>query len=142
MHGYSLDRIDLLDSIPIMISSSITKFEPMCNSTCLCDMSKFSPVCGADGLIYFSSCHAGCSLSTNGKFSNCDCISNGKTECELGLGMLVFEFVIFLFVEQTKTFQTQLVDIVMEIVKISCCSFPYFRSLYLCIRLRKWVACY
>lgn len=59
------------------------KFEPICNTTCQCDTSKFSPICGADGLIYFSSCHAGCTVSSldNGKttFLNCDCI-DGKFE--------------------------------------------------------------
>lgn len=52
----------------------------MCNLTCACDFDKFSPICGADGMTYFSACHAGCSSlkKENGKteFSDCLCIEN------------------------------------------------------------------
>jgi len=33
----------------------------MCNSECGCSTSTYEPVC-ADGIQYFSPCHAGCSL--------------------------------------------------------------------------------
>ena len=57
------------------------KFELTCNLTCNCDFNKYSPICGADGMIYFSPCHAGCSQLTTEKketqFFNCDCIPSG-----------------------------------------------------------------
>ena len=31
-----------------------------CNFGCSCDMNDVQPVCGANGLTYFSPCHAGC----------------------------------------------------------------------------------
>lgn len=81
--GCSMDDFAGLNNGLSVSSSIIPKFEPMCNTTCQCDSNKFSPVCGADGVIYFSSCHAGCSKSIidNGKtlFSDCACIDNHES---------------------------------------------------------------
>ena len=33
-----------------------------CNEGCGCSAAMYEPVCGFDGSIYFSPCHAGCSL--------------------------------------------------------------------------------
>lgn len=43
-----------------------------CNADCNCLMELYNPVCGADGLMYYSPCHAGCTefnstLSPNGR---------------------------------------------------------------------------
>ncbi|XP_051516494.1 solute carrier organic anion transporter family member 4A1-like [Myxocyprinus asiaticus] len=52
-----------------------------CNVGCHCVMELFNPVCGADGVMYFSPCHAGCrsinhTYSPRGRqvFSGCSCI--------------------------------------------------------------------
>ncbi|XP_067856884.1 solute carrier organic anion transporter family member 4A1 [Heptranchias perlo] len=52
-----------------------------CNAECKCLMDMYNPVCGADGLMYYSPCHAGCTefnttLSANGRkiFHNCFCV--------------------------------------------------------------------
>ena len=46
-----------------------------CNFGCECDMNDVQPVCGANGLTYFSPCHAGCtSVGTNNdNYTNCAC---------------------------------------------------------------------
>ncbi|XP_016300570.1 solute carrier organic anion transporter family member 4A1-like [Sinocyclocheilus anshuiensis] len=52
-----------------------------CNIGCHCVKELFNPVCGADGVMYFSPCHAGCSslnhtYSPRGRqvFSGCSCV--------------------------------------------------------------------
>eukprot|EP00093_Oithona_nana_P005745 05745.XXX_182220_189329_1 [CDS] Oithona nana genome sequencing. len=49
-----------------------------CNFGCECDMNDVQPVCGANGLTYFSPCHAGCtSLGANSdNYTNCACVLN------------------------------------------------------------------
>ena len=44
-----------------------------CNFGCECDMNDVQPVCGANGLTYFSPCHAGCSGANNDNYTNCAC---------------------------------------------------------------------
>ena len=46
-----------------------------CNFGCECDVNDVQPVCGANGLTYFSPCHAGCTDvgSTSDNFTNCAC---------------------------------------------------------------------
>ena len=46
-----------------------------CNFGCECDMNDVQPVCGANGLTYFSPCHAGCtSLLSSDNYTNCACV--------------------------------------------------------------------
>ena len=48
-----------------------------CNFGCECDMNDVQPVCGANGLTYFSPCHAGCtSLLSSDNYTNCACVSD------------------------------------------------------------------
>jgi len=57
-----------------------------CNFGCECDMNDVQPVCGANGLTYFSPCHAGCtSVGTNkNNYTNCACVLK-TMEDDLGL---------------------------------------------------------
>lgn len=59
-------------------------FEPVCNLGCGCEYDKFEPICGADNFTYFSSCHAGCTLtmSKDGvrQYSDCKCVGAGAGE--------------------------------------------------------------
>ncbi|XP_069740213.1 solute carrier organic anion transporter family member 4A1 [Narcine bancroftii] len=87
-----------------------------CNADCNCLMELYNPVCGADGLMYYSPCHAGCmefnsTISSNGRkiFHNCLCVmenhpsrlnyaQSGKcnSSCtQMPLFMSLFFFVIF-----------------------------------------------
>ncbi|XP_068184220.1 solute carrier organic anion transporter family member 4A1 [Antennarius striatus] len=60
-----------------------------CNAGCHCVRDSYEPVCGANGVMYYSPCHAGCS-SVNGsrhsgreEYSGCRCVGgNGSTEGE------------------------------------------------------------
>ncbi|XP_062316370.1 solute carrier organic anion transporter family member 4A1 isoform X1 [Osmerus eperlanus] len=52
-----------------------------CNSGCSCVRERYNPVCGADGVMYYSPCHAGCTalnhtdLATGRQvFSSCGCV--------------------------------------------------------------------
>lgn len=52
-----------------------------CNAGCHCAKELYNPVCGADGIMYYSPCHAGCSSinhthSHDGRqmFSGCSCV--------------------------------------------------------------------
>nr|XP_015220693.1 PREDICTED: solute carrier organic anion transporter family member 4A1 isoform X1 [Lepisosteus oculatus]XP_015220694.1 PREDICTED: solute carrier organic anion transporter family member 4A1 isoform X1 [Lepisosteus oculatus]XP_015220695.1 PREDICTED: solute carrier organic anion transporter family member 4A1 isoform X1 [Lepisosteus oculatus]XP_015220696.1 PREDICTED: solute carrier organic anion transporter family member 4A1 isoform X1 [Lepisosteus oculatus]XP_015220697.1 PREDICTED: solute carrie len=89
-----------------------------CNSECSCAKELYNPVCGADGTMYYSPCHAGCSginqtLSTAGKkvYSGCRCIVGNLSSWEQGVAeagkctsscqympvFLVFLFIVILF---------------------------------------------
>merc|ERR1719357_1142858 len=49
-----------------------------CNFGCECDMNDVQPVCGANGLTYFSPCHAGCtSLLSSDNYTDCACVLPG-----------------------------------------------------------------
>merc|ERR1712223_2226169 len=54
-----------------------------CNFGCECDMNDVQPVCGANGLTYFSPCHAGCTSSpgaNNDNYTNCACVLNNMQQ--------------------------------------------------------------
>ncbi|XP_060065618.1 solute carrier organic anion transporter family member 4A1-like [Ylistrum balloti] len=64
--------------------TSEPNLQDQCNSECGCSAVLYEPVCGMDGSIYFSPCHAGCSLDFEwlegpmGPFkfySNCSCVT-------------------------------------------------------------------
>ena len=47
-----------------------------CNFGCECDMNDVQPVCGANGLTYFSPCHAGCTSlggANSDNYTDCAC---------------------------------------------------------------------
>ncbi|KAK2182982.1 hypothetical protein NP493_329g03031 [Ridgeia piscesae] len=65
-----------------------------CNANCSCSTEKksFSPVCSAGDITYFSPCHAGCRSFSNGTFSDCQCIEDGRATagfCHRGCKALV-----------------------------------------------------
>ncbi|KAM9751793.1 LOW QUALITY PROTEIN: solute carrier organic anion transporter family member 4A1 [Menidia menidia] len=52
-----------------------------CNAACNCAREEYSPVCGADGVMYYSPCHAGCDSTNNTQhptgrqvYSGCSCV--------------------------------------------------------------------
>lgn len=60
-----------------------------CNANCQCVKEQYNPVCGADGLMYYSPCHAGCStinhtLSHGGRqvFTGCSCVFGNMSRSE------------------------------------------------------------
>ncbi|XP_065142228.1 solute carrier organic anion transporter family member 4A1 [Paramisgurnus dabryanus] len=62
-----------------------------CNVGCHCVKELFNPVCGADGVMYFSPCHAGCSsinhtYSAKGRqvYSGCSCVAGNVSWDEVG----------------------------------------------------------
>lgn len=48
-----------------------------CNQDCNCKTSKILPVCHTEtSTVYYSACHAGCSVYENETISNCKCVSD------------------------------------------------------------------
>ncbi|XP_029012840.1 solute carrier organic anion transporter family member 4A1 [Betta splendens] len=65
-----------------------------CNAGCGCARELYNPVCGADGLMYYSPCHAGCSSinhtdPSTGKqvFSGCSCVVANASHAERGFAV-------------------------------------------------------
>ncbi|XP_062706143.1 solute carrier organic anion transporter family member 4A1 isoform X2 [Aedes albopictus] len=50
-----------------------------CNSKCTCSKMNYEPICGADGVMYYSPCHAGCAQEVNLEnakvYKDCACIN-------------------------------------------------------------------
>ncbi|XP_053695450.1 solute carrier organic anion transporter family member 4A1 [Sabethes cyaneus] len=50
-----------------------------CNSKCSCSKMNYEPICGADGVMYYSPCHAGCTAEVNLEntkvYKECSCIN-------------------------------------------------------------------
>ncbi|KAG5282741.1 hypothetical protein AALO_G00059430 [Alosa alosa] len=89
-----------------------------CNAGCHCVTELYNPVCGADGVMYYSPCHAGChsinhTHTHNGRqvFSGCGCVVGNVTWGQEGLAVagkcssschhmptfLTFLFIVILF---------------------------------------------
>lgn len=66
-------------TVPYKNSSETTGLLAACNSGCSCTGASYAPVCGADGVVYFSACHAGCSgrqmAGSAQLFTGCACIA-------------------------------------------------------------------
>ncbi|KAK3547575.1 hypothetical protein QTP86_025464 [Hemibagrus guttatus] len=65
-----------------------------CNADCHCMEALYNPVCGADGVMYYSACHAGCGAvnnthKTTGRqtFTGCSCIMGNTSVGEEGLAV-------------------------------------------------------
>uniref|UniRef100_A0A3Q3WX46 Solute carrier organic anion transporter family member n=1 Tax=Mola mola TaxID=94237 RepID=A0A3Q3WX46_MOLML len=65
-----------------------------CNAGCSCVREVYAPVCGADGMMYYSPCHAGCrsinrTLHSTGKqvYSGCSCVVGNVSLDEEGLAL-------------------------------------------------------
>ncbi|XP_049279584.1 solute carrier organic anion transporter family member 4A1 [Anopheles funestus] len=58
-----------------------------CNDRCACSRRNYEPICGADGIMYYSPCHAGCSEEINLEnakvYRDCTCI-NATFHGEMG----------------------------------------------------------
>ena len=76
--------------INLIISNNRNQSEPFqinltasCNFGCECDVNDVQPVCGANGLTYFSPCHAGCTDvgSTSDNYTNCACNFDAGSLC-------------------------------------------------------------
>lgn len=65
-----------------LTSAGPDRLSSSCNSECSCGW-QYSPVCGADGVVYYSSCHAGCQSRTiyqgNTLYADCSCIISNYT---------------------------------------------------------------
>uniref|UniRef100_A0A3Q1GZJ5 Solute carrier organic anion transporter family member n=1 Tax=Anabas testudineus TaxID=64144 RepID=A0A3Q1GZJ5_ANATE len=62
-----------------------------CNAGCSCNRELYNPVCGADGVMYYSPCHAGCKSinhtePSTGKqvYSGCSCVVGNVSSGEQG----------------------------------------------------------
>ncbi len=80
---FGCDNIKMAGTTMPYFNSNKTVAEPFkinltssCNFGCDCDMNDVQPVCGANGLTYFSPCHAGCTTGGD-NFTNCACVLNG-----------------------------------------------------------------
>ncbi|XP_066527532.1 solute carrier organic anion transporter family member 4A1 [Hoplias malabaricus] len=65
-----------------------------CNADCHCVKEHYNPVCGADGVMYYSPCHAGCStvnhtLSHGGRqmFTGCSCVLGNVSRGQEGVAV-------------------------------------------------------
>lgn len=106
-----------------------------CNSDCTCDFDRYEPVCGADGLTYFSACHAGCTVEpSDGSYTTCGCVSTdgGTTfgasasvgKCDNGCDALVpFLFMLFLIMFFTFMNNVPATQVILRAVE------PQHRSL-------------
>ncbi|XP_072028950.1 solute carrier organic anion transporter family member 5A1-like [Amphiura filiformis] len=106
-----------------------------CNSQCNCSMSSYEPVCGANGIAYFSPCHAGCvGIRNIGEerseynFTDCSCIAayddleDGldyavSGDCENKCESLVwFMVVLIIIVISTATIQMPGITVILRCV--------------------------
>ncbi|XP_036447883.1 solute carrier organic anion transporter family member 4A1 [Colossoma macropomum] len=65
-----------------------------CNADCHCVKEHYNPVCGADGVMYYSPCHAGCgtvnhthSHGSRQMFTGCSCVFGNVSQGEEGVAV-------------------------------------------------------
>lgn len=60
------------------IAASPFSLDSDCNRKCSCSRQQYDPICGADGVMYYSPCHAGCSkelsMDQSKVYLDCSCI--------------------------------------------------------------------
>uniref|UniRef100_A0A665VLJ0 Solute carrier organic anion transporter family member n=1 Tax=Echeneis naucrates TaxID=173247 RepID=A0A665VLJ0_ECHNA len=78
---HQLDQYEKPSKLHFRNSSLEENLTVGCNAGCSCSRDLYNPVCGADGVMYYSSCHAGCSSinhteRSTGKqvYSGCSCV--------------------------------------------------------------------
>ncbi|KAF7648717.1 hypothetical protein LDENG_00152860 [Lucifuga dentata] len=89
------DQYDQPSNLQLRNSSSLLKRLTVgCNAACSCTREMYNPVCGADGMMYYSPCHAGCSSinytePSTGKqvYSGCSCVSGNVSNGEEGFAV-------------------------------------------------------
>ncbi|CAJ1055087.1 solute carrier organic anion transporter family member 4A1 [Xyrichtys novacula] len=76
------------------LSSPQVSLSAHCNSDCKCVRDLYNPVCGADGIMYYSPCHAGCSStnishhsSSRQVYSGCTCILSNHSRSSDGIAL-------------------------------------------------------
>ncbi|KAM6925508.1 solute carrier organic anion transporter family member 4A1 [Xenentodon cancila] len=96
MEGRQLDHLyDRPSEAPLRNSSSVDeRLKAGCNAACECVRELYNPVCGADGVMYYSPCHAGCTsvnhtLRSTGKqvYSGCSCVVGNVSWGEEGFAL-------------------------------------------------------
>uniref|UniRef100_A0A3Q3IDE3 Solute carrier organic anion transporter family member n=1 Tax=Monopterus albus TaxID=43700 RepID=A0A3Q3IDE3_MONAL len=75
-----------------------------CNAECSCVRELYNPVCGADGVMYYSPCHAGCNAinhteRSTGKqvYSGCSCVVGNVSWGEKAFLSFLFIIIFFTF---------------------------------------------
>ncbi|XP_041654609.1 solute carrier organic anion transporter family member 4A1 isoform X2 [Cheilinus undulatus] len=75
-------------------SSKNSSLSTGCNSDCRCVKEMYHPVCGADGVMYYSPCHAGCSSINHTErrsgrqvYSGCTCVASNVSQVDSGLAL-------------------------------------------------------
>lgn len=83
--------LSLLYSLPLspvsfLCSSSVDEnLTVSCNAGCSCVRELYNPVCGADGVMYYSPCHAGCKSINHTEMSTgkqVQCSLDNQRVCE------------------------------------------------------------
>ncbi|XP_072020334.1 solute carrier organic anion transporter family member 4C1-like [Amphiura filiformis] len=94
-----------------------------CNTACNCSTDEFLPVCGSNGIVFFSSCHAGCTNYTNEEYANCSCIvdtDNDSTATDGFCGKTCTSFYIFMIFLSTMIFTFSFCETPLLITLLRC----------------------
>ncbi|XP_062398063.1 solute carrier organic anion transporter family member 4A1 [Sardina pilchardus] len=119
LHQHHNVDLDPYESESMYSNSSLEgNLTVSCNAGCHCVTELYNPVCGADGVMYYSPCHAGCTAinhththNARQVFSGCGCVVGNVTWGEEGLAVagkcssschhmatfLTFLFIVILF---------------------------------------------
>ncbi|XP_062248696.1 solute carrier organic anion transporter family member 4A1 [Platichthys flesus] len=99
MEQHKLDKYEHLYDNPINMhhrnsSSTEEDLTVGCNADCGCVRELYNPVCGADGVMYYSPCHAGCSFINHTQhstgrqvYSGCSCVVGNASWGKAGFAL-------------------------------------------------------